>query len=78
METYVIVDMRPRIPGPSLRLPPAPGRRDFFVPAPHLFRFASSLVVANGERDPWPLPAEGGDEELAVELRRHLASVGTP
>ncbi|MFE5862486.1 hypothetical protein ACFQ77_18315 [Streptomyces virginiae] len=48
------------------------------MPAPHLFRFASSLVVANRERDPWPLPAEGGDEELAAELRRHLASVGTP
>ncbi|MFD4935134.1 hypothetical protein [Streptomyces virginiae] len=52
--------------------------RDSFAPAPHLVRFASSLAVANGEQDPWPLSAEGGDEELAAELRRHLASVGTP
>ncbi|MCX5612457.1 hypothetical protein OHB39_33580 [Streptomyces sp. NBC_00047] len=33
--------------------------RDSFVPAPHLVWFASSLAVANGERDPWPLPGEG-------------------
>ncbi|MFJ6483091.1 hypothetical protein ACIQK6_23655 [Streptomyces sp. NPDC091682] len=51
--------------------------RDFFAPAPHLVRFASSLAVANGEQDPWPLPAEGGEEELAAGLRRHLASVET-
>ncbi|WP_329099265.1 hypothetical protein [Streptomyces sp. NBC_01439] len=37
----------------------------------------SSLAVANGEQDPWPLPAEGGEEELAAGLRRHLASVET-
>ncbi|MFJ8208494.1 hypothetical protein [Streptomyces sp. NPDC096033] len=52
--------------------------RDSFVPAPHLVWFASSLAVANGEQDPWPLPAEGGNEEIAVELRRHLDSVETP
>ncbi|MFD7261014.1 restriction endonuclease fold toxin-2 domain-containing protein [Streptomyces sp. NPDC059874] len=40
--------------------------------------FASSLAVANGEQDPWPLPAEGGDEDIAAELRRHLDSVETP
>ncbi|MEU3774268.1 hypothetical protein AB0F11_13875 [Streptomyces sp. NPDC032472] len=49
--------------------------RDSFVPAPHLVRFASSLAVANGEQDPWPLPAQGGVEEIATELRRHLASI---
>ncbi|MBW5486686.1 hypothetical protein [Streptomyces bambusae] len=49
--------------------------RDSVVPAPHLVRFASSLAMANGEQDPWSLPAEGGDEEILAELRRHLASV---
>ncbi|MFF4097956.1 hypothetical protein [Streptomyces sp. NPDC001903] len=49
--------------------------RDSFVPAPHLVRFASSLAVANGEHDPWPLPTEGGDDDIAAELRRHLDSV---
>ncbi|MFD7630501.1 hypothetical protein ACFV7Q_31535 [Streptomyces sp. NPDC059851] len=49
--------------------------RDSFVPQPHLVRFASSLAVANGDQDPWPLPAQGGDEEIATELRRHLASI---
>lgn len=49
--------------------------RDSFAPAPNLVRFASSLAMANGERDPWPLPVEGGEEEIAVELRRHLGSV---
>ncbi|MFF8266316.1 hypothetical protein ACF059_02875 [Streptomyces sp. NPDC016562] len=49
--------------------------RDSFVPAPHLVWFASSLAVANGEQGPWPLPAEGGSEVIAAELRRHLGSV---
>lgn len=49
--------------------------RDSFVPAPHLVRFASSLAMANGEQLPWPLPAEGGEEEIEAELRRHLDSV---
>lgn len=49
--------------------------RDSFAPAPHLVRFASSLAVANGEPDPWVLPAQGGDEEILAELRRHLACI---
>ncbi|THA33491.1 hypothetical protein [Streptomyces sp. A1547] len=49
--------------------------RDSFVPAPHLVRVASSLAVANGEQEPWALSAQGGDEEIAAELRRHLASI---
>ncbi|MFG2871494.1 hypothetical protein [Streptomyces sp. NPDC048338] len=49
--------------------------RDSFVPAPNLVRFGSSLAMANGEQDPWPLPVEGGEEEIATELRRHLDSV---
>ncbi|MCB5181574.1 hypothetical protein [Streptomyces antimicrobicus] len=49
--------------------------RDSVVPAPHLVRFASSLAMANGEQDTWPLPAEGGVGEIVAELRRHLASV---
>ncbi|WP_408994029.1 hypothetical protein [Streptomyces sp. 1268] len=52
--------------------------RDSFVLAPHRVWFASSLAVANGDQDPWPLPAEGRDEDIAAELRRHLASVETP
>ncbi|WP_406061779.1 hypothetical protein OG462_28115 [Streptomyces sp. NBC_01077] len=48
------------------------------MPAPHLVWFASGLAVANGEQGPWPLPAEGGDEDIAAELRRHLDSVETP
>ncbi|MFD3824074.1 hypothetical protein [Streptomyces sp. NPDC058625] len=51
--------------------------RDSFVPASHRVWFANSLVVANGERDPWPLPAGGGGEGIATELRRHLGSVET-
>ncbi|MGW6685913.1 hypothetical protein [Streptomyces sp. NPDC054961] len=47
------------------------------MPAPHLVWFASGLAVANGEQDLWPLPAEGGDEDIAAELRRHLDSVET-
>ncbi|MCX5584739.1 hypothetical protein ACFV0H_13150 [Streptomyces erythrochromogenes] len=47
------------------------------MPAPHLVWFASGLAVANGEQDPWPLSAEGGDEDIAAELRRHLDSVET-
>lgn len=31
--------------------------------------------MAKGEQEPWSLPAEGGEEEIAAELRRHLASV---
>ncbi|MEU9175264.1 hypothetical protein AB0C90_00025 [Streptomyces sp. NPDC048550] len=46
-----------------------------FVPAPHLVRFASRLPMTNGEQDPWPLPADGGDQEIVTELRRHLASI---
>lgn len=47
------------------------------MPAPHLVWFASSLGVVNGEQDAWPLPAEGGDEGIAAEVRRHLDSVET-
>ncbi|WP_030302784.1 hypothetical protein [Streptomyces katrae] len=49
--------------------------RDSFVPPPRLLRFASSLAMASGEQDPWPLPADGGDQETVTELRRHLASL---
>lgn len=52
--------------------------RDSFVPAPHLVRFVSSLAMANGEETPWPLPAEGGSEEIKEVLRRHLDSVNAP
>ncbi|WP_412075593.1 hypothetical protein ACLF6K_06650 [Streptomyces xanthophaeus] len=57
--------------------------RDSFVPAPHLVRFASSLVMANGEQEPWPLPAEGGDEEIvgteaAPCLHRRRVARGAP
>ncbi|WP_189812008.1 MULTISPECIES: hypothetical protein [Streptomyces] len=42
---------------------------------PYPVRFASSPAVANGEQEPRLLPAVGGNEEIATELRRHLASV---
>ncbi|MDX6760581.1 MULTISPECIES: hypothetical protein [Streptomyces] len=48
------------------------------MPAPHLVWSASTLAVANGEQDPRPLPTEGGDEDIAAELRRHLDSAETP
>ncbi|WP_345592217.1 hypothetical protein [Streptomyces marokkonensis] len=48
------------------------------MPPPRLVWFASSLAVANGEQDPRPVSAEGGEEEIAAELRRHLDSVETP
>ncbi|WP_157877137.1 hypothetical protein [Streptomyces odonnellii] len=52
--------------------------RDFFVPAPHLVRFASSLAMANGEDTPSSLPATGSTEEIRAVLRHHLDTIDTP
>jgi hypothetical protein len=49
--------------------------RDSFAPAPHLVRFSSSLAMANGEQEPWPLPAEGDVDDIRAEMLRHLAAV---
>ncbi|MGW0701767.1 hypothetical protein ACWD0A_21110 [Streptomyces sp. NPDC002867] len=52
--------------------------RDSFAPAPNLVRFSSSLAMANGEQDPWPLPTQGGDEAIRAEMHRHLEAVDEP
>ncbi|MGW2563616.1 hypothetical protein ACWCXB_31205 [Streptomyces sp. NPDC001514] len=52
--------------------------RDSLVPAPHLVRFASSLAMANGAENPFPLPVAGGIAEIEDVLRGHLDSFDTP
>ncbi|MFJ6634999.1 hypothetical protein ACIQMR_26915 [Streptomyces sp. NPDC091376] len=51
--------------------------RDSFAPAPDLVRFVSSLAMANGEANPWVLPASGGSEEVLAEIRRHIDTFDT-
>jgi hypothetical protein len=46
--------------------------RDSFAPATHLVRFSSSLAMANGEQEPWPLPAEGDVDDIRAEMHRHI------
>lgn len=49
--------------------------RDSFARAPHLLRFSSSLAMANGQQEPWPLSAEGDIDEIRAEMHRHIDAV---
>ncbi|MET9953418.1 hypothetical protein ABZ135_17965 [Streptomyces sp. NPDC006339] len=49
--------------------------RDRYLPAPDLIRFSSEPAVERGIETDWRLPADGGVERVAEELRHHLSVV---
>jgi hypothetical protein len=49
--------------------------RDSYLPAPDLIRFTTEAAFARGIETDWRIPASGGVEEIAEELRQHLRVV---
>ncbi|MFD8324359.1 hypothetical protein [Streptomyces lydicus] len=60
---------------PDEAAPVAKWLRDNFSPSPELIRFSSEGAMEIGDETHWELPTAGGEEEIAEDLRAHIAYV---
>ncbi len=60
---------------PGEAAPIARWLRDTFIPSPELIRFSSEGAMEIGDETHWGLPASGDEEEIAEDLRAHIAYV---
>ncbi|MFK0288892.1 hypothetical protein ACIQU6_00195 [Streptomyces sp. NPDC090442] len=60
---------------PGEAAPFAKWLRDEFSPSPELIRFSSEGAMEIGDEAHWELPVSGDEEEIAEDLRAHIAYV---